>query len=524
MIETLEQKEIGGWLYQRVVPLGGRDRKAPPAWLMPILIRMAPQIKARLAGAVMWVKEDRAGKLLRDWDERLKPELTRKASDLASVQLAVRSDDELTAHLLQSFDFLKYCLDQHMLLNGALEYMIAEFVFACRELLGWNEAQAMLIFGGLSDTSSAPGRAIAAMADFVRNDPKLVCDVQTGRSLSDLTDVYPEFSKQVDAYVREFGLRALRAELNYPTVGESSDILLQLLRDQLNRNTEQFADHASILAEQRQSRLAEAEQRLLGRTEADRAQFMRLLNNAERAYPLREEHGFYDRDAPVGLLRYGFLEAGRRFVARGHLSRVDDVFDLEFDEVVRALANSASIREIVERRQGERNWAIANPGPPSYGPVPSPPPSFASFPKEACLLAEGVMWALEQIFATEQSGRVQRDASRIQGIAASSGKYTGKVRVIREEAEFAKIQPGDVLVCPITSPVWSMVFPNIGALVTDSGGILSHSAIIAREYRIPAVVATGNATSLLADGQVVTVDGDQGMVATMDPNGAKTLL
>ncbi|MFD1674269.1 PEP-utilizing enzyme [Alicyclobacillus fodiniaquatilis] len=57
-----------------------------------------------------------------------------------------------------------------------------------------------------------------------------------------------------------------------------------------------------------------------------------------------------------------------------------------------------------------------------------------------------------------------------------------------------------------------MVFPNIGALVTDSGGILSHSAIIAREYRIPAVVATGNATSLLTDGQVVTVNGDRGLV------------
>jgi pyruvate,water dikinase len=206
------------------------------------------------------------------------------------------------------------------------------------------------------------------------------------------------------------------------------------------------------------------------------------------------------------------LEAGKRFVARGHLDCIDDVFDLEFDEVVRALVDSASVRHIVEKRQGERNWAIANPGPASYGPVPSPPPSFASFPKEARFLAEGVTWALEQIFATEQSGRVQRDASRIEGISASTGEYTGKVRVIREESEFSKIQPGDVLVCPITSPVWSMVFPNIGALVTDSGGILSHSAIIAREYRIPAVVATGNATSLLTDGQVVTVNGDRGLV------------
>jgi phosphoenolpyruvate synthase/pyruvate phosphate dikinase len=119
---------------------------------------------------------------------------------------------------------------------------------------------------------------------------------------------------------------------------------------------------------------------------------------------------------------------------------------------------------------------------------------------------------VESNFAARQSGQVQTNASRIQGIAASSGSYTGKVRVILDESEFHKIHPGDVLVCPITSPVWSMLFPSIGALVTDSGGILSHSAIIAREYRIPAVVAAGNATELLKDGQMITVNGTQGIV------------
>jgi pyruvate,water dikinase len=80
------------------------------------------------------------------------------------------------------------------------------------------------------------------------------------------------------------------------------------------------------------------------------------------------------------------------------------------------------------------------------------------------------------------------------------------------EAEFGKLEAGDILVCPMTSPVWSVLFPSIGALVTDSGGILSHPAIIAREYRVPAVVATGNATRLLRDGQIVTVDGTMGSV------------
>jgi len=80
------------------------------------------------------------------------------------------------------------------------------------------------------------------------------------------------------------------------------------------------------------------------------------------------------------------------------------------------------------------------------------------------------------------------------------------------EHEFGKIRPGDVVVCKVTSPAWALVFPNLGALVTDEGGILSHPAIIAREHGIPAVVGTGHATRVLRDGQKVTVDGNRGVI------------
>ena len=87
--------------------------------------------------------------------------------------------------------------------------------------------------------------------------------------------------------------------------------------------------------------------------------------------------------------------------------------------------------------------------------------------------------------------------------------------MIGNEAEFERLRACDVLVCPVTSPVWSVLFPSVGALVTDTGGTLSHPAISAREYGVPAVVATGNGTSALHDGQVVTVDGTAGTVGTI---------
>jgi phosphoenolpyruvate synthase/pyruvate phosphate dikinase len=114
--------------------------------------------------------------------------------------------------------------------------------------------------------------------------------------------------------------------------------------------------------------------------------------------------------------------------------------------------------------------------------------------------------------AAASSHAQQADTRVLSGIAASPGRHTGPVRVVMDEFDFRKLRPGDVLVCPVTSPVWSVLFPSVGALVTDTGGLLSHPAIIAREYGVPAVVATGNATALLRDDQVVTVDGTTGRI------------
>jgi phosphoenolpyruvate synthase/pyruvate phosphate dikinase len=103
----------------------------------------------------------------------------------------------------------------------------------------------------------------------------------------------------------------------------------------------------------------------------------------------------------------------------------------------------------------------------------------------------------------------------ITGIAASPGRYTGTVRVIKSEAEFARLRSGDVLVCAVAPPAWSVLFPIAGALVTDSGGILSNPAIIAREFGLPAVVATRVGTARLRDDQIITVDGATGTVEVL---------
>jgi pyruvate,water dikinase len=135
-------------------------------------------------------------------------------------------------------------------------------------------------------------------------------------------------------------------------------------------------------------------------------------------------------------------------------------------------------------------------------------------PPEARFATEALLFTVDRILAIDQHGHRPRQSAALRGVAAAPGTYTGPARVIQSEAQFARIERGDVLVCPVPSPAWSVLFSSIGALVTDTGGILSHAAIIAREYRVPAVVATGHGTRTLHDGQIVTVDGNTGDVWT----------
>lgn len=123
----------------------------------------------------------------------------------------------------------------------------------------------------------------------------------------------------------------------------------------------------------------------------------------------------------------------------------------------------------------------------------------------------------EQLKTAEQiTGSITEDEKntehQIYGLAASSGIASGPVKVIRDASEFSRFSTGDVLVCKMTTPLWTSLFQDAKAVITDTGGILSHAAIIAREYGLPAVLGTRAATDRLNDGDIVTVDGTNGKI------------
>jgi len=512
-IEGVQFREIGGWLYQRMVPLGGKDRAPPPAWLMPLLIRLEPSLRKRVKGLVNFVKTDKPGRDVERWYNEWKPKTIERINQFKIVNLESLSDAQLEEHLKKTLDFMKDCLNIHALITTA-DIIVAELAVTCQELLGWDGRKSLELLSGLSSKTTEPTLRLNELVRLAEERPEILRLLNQVDNDADtiLATADPKFAAAFDSYMKEFGYRTLRWDLHEKTLLERPELVLRLIRDQLSNDYDYKV--IAINAEKIKAEvIADARQILSNRSTQDNERFERTLSRAERAYPIREEHEFYLSNTPLALLRYALLEIGERLTDNGLLEQRNDVFFLEKHEAQEAFRENIDHRGLINQRKGELEWAKAHPGPAFYGETPPPLPSMDAFPSEVKRVMKNMIWMLESLFAAQyiqEPQTVSTDALR--GLAASPGQYTGSVRVIMGETEFLKLRPGDVLVCPTTQPSWSILFPNVGALVTDSGGILSHPAIVAREYHIPAVVATGKATSVLKDGQLVTVDGNSGSV------------
>jgi pyruvate,water dikinase len=196
------------------------------------------------------------------------------------------------------------------------------------------------------------------------------------------------------------------------------------------------------------------------------------------------------------LLRLPVLEAGRRLSAAGALGDPADAFLLTLEELQDALLRQdGGWDALAARRKDEmRHWAAVL------------PPQFIGTEPVAVARRDVVdrFWGLDKAPSS--------DSKVITGNGASRGKVTAPARVVRHLGEADKLEPGDILVCEMTMPPWTPLFSSVSAVVADTGGVLSHCAIVAREYGIPCVVGTRVGTRRIKDGQVLTVDGAKGIV------------
>jgi pyruvate,water dikinase len=222
--------------------------------------------------------------------------------------------------------------------------------------------------------------------------------------------------------------------------------------------------------------------------------FENLLKKAQETGVIRED-SIFDMGMGHPIIRHMFAELGSRFVAGGGIQTADDIYWLEEDEVtelITALEHTQPLPSFAERVSVRRaEWRAA---------LQIVPP---------VMLPEKSFW---QKFIGGGAPKEKDGKVTLTGLGTSSGKVTAPACVLYGPEDFPKMKPGDVLVATTTTPAWTPLFAMASAVVTDIGGPLSHSSIVAREYGIPAVMAARNATRHIKNGQTVTVNGSTGTV------------
>lgn len=270
---------------------------------------------------------------------------------------------------------------------------------------------------------------------------------------------------------------------------------------------------------------------------AHHAEFDGLLAEAKFVYRVRDERVFHGDTMASGIARRAILAAGQRLVARGGASDPEDLVDATPEEIVALLEGrpGPSAAELSERARFRRETPISS-APPNLGFEPSPPPPPEWLPPAAARLQRITTLIMSLLFDVHKGGpatghHVEGPAKaghhvqgppegghygeKLQGFGVSPGVYEGPVRLIRNVEELPAVQQGEVLVASSTGSTFNVVLPLIGALVTERGGVLSHAAIVSREYGLPGVVGCVGATTKLTTGMRVRVDGDKGEVWTI---------
>lgn len=448
----------------------------------------------RVAAFEAHVRNDNGTQAADSWAET-KPRSAEQLRALQRVDPGSLDLAGLRAHIERVLEVARETMAVHHINQVAYMVAVGRLGLFAEQHLGLSQAEVIRLLSGASPASSEPGKALEELARSIAADPGLRA------ALDASTDVlHPAIAERAAGWLEEYGYHSPAFEFDQPLVVERPALFVKLLREAMLRPPAPPPNPAAGVQADLESRLSPELQ----------AEFRRLLSLARTNYAVRDDdvsHVFWSQ----GLLRLAFLEAGRRLVATGALSGAEDVWYVTRPEMESYLESGTSepLQARVSERRAVRDAQTASPPPLVLGtPIPFTPPALSPAALE---WLQARQWAFAAMEAPPPAG--EERAGAVRGVGASPGSYEGTARVIADESEFDRIEPGDVLVCRITSPSWNVVCGLAGAIVTDFGGQLSHPAIIAREFGIPAVVGTVNGTTTIPDGTTVRVDGAAGIVS-----------
>jgi pyruvate,water dikinase len=426
------------------------------------------------------------------WHDRAIPELKATYAWIDSIDAATSEPDEVAAAWSDAWarTVRAWCI--HFFAISAPYQVLNDLADRYEQLVpDASPGDALRLIQGSVNELQDVEVGIQRLAALARDDPAVAHWLQA------------DAAGQVDPPPAAFGATLAEFLETHGHLGQGWDDLAlpswweepgQLLAELAKR-----LDQPPPLAEDRQQQLADDAERLLedlrGSLSArpdDLAEFGALLDVARRIGPLTERHNYWiDRKAQSHLRRF-VMRVAARLVELGVIGQPDDVLFLRKDEVPGLLRAPRDSSALVAARRAEHARQCEITPPPYLG----QPPEQGEGPADRF---EGPQVATP-------------GADEVQGVGASAGVARGPARVALSQADFDRVQPGDVIVCPSSNPSWVPLFAIAAGLVTDVGGVLSHAAVVAREFGLPAVVGTRDGTTRIADGRMVEVDGSTGSV------------
>lgn len=478
-------KWANGRLYARSIPVG---------------LPKADMRVRRAAYADLKERWQREG--LTSWDY-WGPEIVRATERLRSFDTEMADNLALAEHLQEALAVARrhHMLHPMMSFRPPDSYLEAfRAVSALDDDAATTEAHKLLegiptpmtrLIDGLYDLAQA-ARPYPAMVQLVKSPPSDVLEQLQG--LPEAADLRQRLNDFLDEYGERTGHGyGSHANLSTPTWREQPRVVLQMAARYLDPAVE--APQA-VRVRAQETRDARVEALCAACDDAVVAEtFRRKLDSARRALTVLEEHNHYIDQMALGQVRHALIGASARLVEQGVLRAKDEVLWLRFGEIVGALRSEepSALTTLIQERQS--HYAIWE---------QMQPPPILGIPDEH--LDERTPW-------TDDTGELAASTpGLLTGLGASSGKVSGRARVASTNDGLPALGPGEILVAYNVGPRWTPLFPTLGGLVLDSGSIGQHAAATAREYSVPAVIATRKATQIIADGDWITIDGTAGTV------------
>ena len=440
------------------------------------------------------------------WDGDWLPEIKSHLAFWDAYDLPGADLSDLMSHLEETFKRSTRLYDLHMQIGMPAYIAISKFDDLYRDLFGGEGAfDAYRLLQALPNETVKTDQALWTLSRQALDIPPVreAIEQHTAAEIPTALASSPEgqaFWAQFQEFLMARGQRSSEWDICGVSWIENPTSPLQNLKEYLAQPERDMDAEMAALADARDRAIESAQERLKGYPQQVQEEFNRLLEAAQKGTVLTEDHGFWIDYSSMYRVRQVIMELGRRLAEAGVIDMPDDILHLSREEVQTASKDlaSADVKGLIGPRKDEiRHFETITP-PFILGTDHGPPPD------------NFLMRAMGKFFGAPPE--VSEDVDILQGHAGSPGKMQGVARLLKASTDGHKLNPGDVLVAQTTAPPWTPLFATSGAIVTDTGGVLSHCAVVAREYGIPAVVGTQLATDRIQDGKLLEVDGDTGIV------------